>query len=76
MLLSGLIAAKIGWVWVFYLEGGVSAIWLVLWPILVADFPATQKFIGEEERKYIMTSLHQTAEGAASHEKVPAIIIK
>lgn len=59
MLLAGLIAGALGWEQVFYIQGGASAIWLILWVILIADTPQSQRFISEEERQYIMSSLHQ-----------------
>lgn len=57
MLLSGVIAGGIGWEAVFYIEGTLSIIWLILWAVLIADNPETQTMISEEERKYIMSSL-------------------
>nr|CAH7740044.1 unnamed protein product [Callosobruchus chinensis] len=59
MLVSGLIAASISWEAVFYIEGGVSLIWLILWAIFTADTPQSQTFISEEERDYIVKSLNQ-----------------
>nr|CAI5858870.1 unnamed protein product [Callosobruchus analis] len=62
MLVSGLIAASISWEAVFYIEGGVSLIWLILWGIFTADTPQSQTFISEEERDYIVKSLNQGKE--------------
>ncbi|XP_060521255.1 sialin isoform X2 [Cylas formicarius] len=64
MLVSGLIAGAIGWEYVFYIEGGASAIWLVLWIVLIADTPQQQRFITPEEREYIVKSLHQDQDDA------------
>ncbi|XP_076275641.1 sialin-like [Rhynchophorus ferrugineus] len=69
ILVSGIIAGKMGWQYVFYIEGAVSAIWLVLWGILIADSPASQRFISLEEREYIMKSLNQESGDAGKHEE-------
>ncbi|XP_019762059.1 sialin isoform X2 [Dendroctonus ponderosae] len=73
MLLAGIIGAKLGWMWIFYIEGGASALWLLLWFFLAADSPATQKKINPEEREFIMKSLNQTeGESSGAHElKMP-----
>lgn len=68
MLLSGVIASKIGWEAVFYIMGGASAIWLILWVILVADSPEKQPLIDQEERDMIMNALK--AEGGGDHKEV------
>lgn len=60
MLVSGLIAGGINWEAVFYIEGSVCIIWLVLWVILIADNPKIQSMITEEERKYIVNSLEDS----------------
>ncbi|RZC32966.1 sialin, partial [Asbolus verrucosus] len=57
MLLSGVISGTLNWQAVFYIEGGVSALWLFLWVWLVADTPQKQRLISAEERDFIMTSL-------------------
>ncbi|XP_050311357.1 sialin [Anthonomus grandis grandis] len=69
MLLSGLIATNLGWEYVFYIEGGVCAIWLPLWFVLAADSPVSQRFISLEERKFIVTSLDDGKEH--KHLKMP-----
>lgn len=68
MLVSGIIAGAISWEAVFYIEGGVSVLWLFLWALLIADTPQTQRFISEEERNYIVTSLNQGGSEAVKHE--------
>lgn len=59
MFFSGLIAANISWEAVFYIEGGISVFWLLLWATLIADTPQEQKFITQEERNFIIESLNQ-----------------
>lgn len=68
MLLAGIIADKLGWEYVFYIMGGASAIWLILWAILVADSPEKQPLISKEEREMIVTSLK--GDGGESKHKV------
>jgi len=55
MILSGVI---MNWAWeaVFYIEGGLSLIWVVLWIVFVSDSPDSHKFITEEERHMINSS--------------------
>ncbi|KAJ8927580.1 hypothetical protein NQ314_019945 [Rhamnusium bicolor] len=69
MLVSGIIAGSVGWEAVFYIEGGVSALWLLLWAVLTADTPQSQRFISEEERNYIVTSLHQGSDQKKHEEQ-------
>ncbi|XP_017768986.1 PREDICTED: putative inorganic phosphate cotransporter [Nicrophorus vespilloides] len=57
MLSTGVIAASLGWESVFYIMGGFSCVWLVLWGILIADSPEEQTFIDDDEREYIIKSL-------------------
>ena len=40
MMTSGVINKLCGWEWVFYIQGGLSLIWCVLWVILVFDTPS------------------------------------
>ncbi|XP_044253825.1 sialin [Tribolium madens] len=63
MLISGLIADGLGWEAVFYIEGGFSTIWLVLWVCLIADSPKKQKLITQEERDYIVSRLESETGG-------------
>lgn len=72
MLVSGIIAAKVGWEYVFYIEGGASALWLILCALLMSDSPAKQSRISLEEREYIMKSLNQGDGKEQSHNvKMP-----
>lgn len=56
-LLSGVIAIQMGWEWVFYIMGALSAFWLILWVIFVTDKPRGLKFISTKELEMIETSL-------------------
>lgn len=64
MLISGIIAGALGWEQVFYIQGGLSILWLIVWAFLTADSPEKQTLISQEERDYITNAL--AAEGALS----------
>lgn len=57
MLMAGMLAAAFGWASIFYVMGGLSCIWMVLWIFLVQDTPLQQPFIDQTERDYIVSSL-------------------
>lgn len=63
MLLSGVIAGQLGWEAIFYIQGGLSAIWLIGWLLLTADTPDKLKFITEHERELITSSLNEGGGG-------------
>ncbi|XP_025836454.1 sialin [Agrilus planipennis] len=68
MLVSGVIAGGYGWAAIFYIEGAVCAIWLILWAVFTADSPNEHWLISEEEREYINSSLN-TGKGSNSEKK-------
>lgn len=68
ILLTGLIAADIGWEAVFYIEGGVCIVWCLAW-IFIADSPEEQKrFITKKEKKYILNSLGKSNDSKHHHQ--------
>ncbi|KAF2883330.1 hypothetical protein ILUMI_22832 [Ignelater luminosus] len=71
-LVTGVIAAKLGWEAIFYIEGAVSACWLILWPFLVADSPRKHKFISQDEQEYLTNALSSSREEHDS-EKKPSV---
>lgn len=73
MLVSGLIAGNIGWEYVFYIEGVISGLWLILWLVLVSDHPTNHRFISEQERQLITASLNQDGDVKSSRKngKIP-----
>ncbi|XP_075980458.1 sialin-like [Anticarsia gemmatalis] len=71
MLMAGVLTANIGWESVFYVMGGLSAIWCVLWTVLIQDSPQQQPFMSIEERTMIITSLGGKAGDSAGHKKMP-----
>ncbi|KAI9565371.1 hypothetical protein GHT06_009163 [Daphnia sinensis] len=47
---SGILAEKIGWESVFYVQGGLGSIWCILWILLVFDSPKDHPRIHPAER--------------------------
>ncbi|PNF27742.1 hypothetical protein B7P43_G12798 [Cryptotermes secundus] len=62
LLFTGLIVQYINWEAVFYIMGGLSSIWCVLWWLLMTDSPRINPYISEEERDYIASSLGEDKE--------------
>ena len=50
---SGLLAAVLGWQEVFYVQGGLSLIFIVLWFAFVYDSPEKHPWISEAETELI-----------------------
>lgn len=50
--MTGFIGASINWEAVFYIQGGLSVIWLVMWPLCVTDNPANNPYIRASEWHY------------------------
>lgn len=55
--LSGYISRHLTWEYIFYITGGTSMLWLLLWAIFAYDSPQENIFIGEWEKDYITTTL-------------------
>ncbi|XP_052751138.1 sialin isoform X1 [Galleria mellonella] len=70
ILTAGVLTANVGWESVFYVMGGLSCIWCVLWILLVQDTPQQQSLISAEERQMIVTSLGGK-EGGHAQKKLP-----
>jgi sugar phosphate permease len=62
LLFTGLIVDYINWEAAFYIMGGLSSIWCLLWWLLMTDSPQTHPYISDEERDYITSSLGQDKE--------------
>lgn len=74
ILLAGVLSGNLGWESVFYVMGGLSCIWMILWMILVQDNPNKQTFISPEERQMITSQLGTVQKaGAAAKEKHPPV---
>lgn len=58
---AGLLAAsQFGWPSIFYVFGGVTAIWVIVWLLIGASTPADYKLINPQERSYIESALSET----------------
>lgn len=53
----GLVIESMGWLWAFMIPGAISILWCFCWCMTVADYPDTHKYISEEEKEYINTTL-------------------
>ncbi|KAK0098467.1 hypothetical protein PV326_008065 [Microctonus aethiopoides] len=72
ILLSGLLAANLGWVWVFYIEGALCLIWCTAWWLMIEDSPEQQKrFITEGEKDYILNSMGESGDNHSHKLPVP-----
>lgn len=72
ILLTGLLAANLGWDSIFYVEGVLCLIWCVAWWLMIADSPEKQtRFISQRERNYIVMSL-----GGHVQDDVPKTVLK
>lgn len=56
----GILAQNYGWQSVFYVYGVVGCVWNVLWLSIVRGSPEKDRFISNEEKRYIMASLKHT----------------
>ncbi|XP_026495532.2 sialin isoform X1 [Vanessa tameamea] len=70
MLMAGVLTATLGWESVFYVMGGLSCAWCVLWVWLVQDSPQSQPLISVEEREMIVTSLGGKANDQEHKQKL------
>ena len=65
---AGIIASTLGWEAVFYIHGGLSCIWLIVWGVFMSDTPETNRFITVEEQNYI--SNHQSLSKGSNNSQV------
>lgn len=70
MLMAGQLAGNLGWESVFYVMGGLSCAWVILWLWLIQDTPSKQALISLEERELITSQL---GTGKETEEKKPPI---
>ncbi|CRK86494.1 CLUMA_CG000152, isoform A [Clunio marinus] len=62
MLMAGMLADAFGWASIFYVMGGLSCIWMVLWVFFIYDTPSLHPLIDQSERDYIVSSLNSGGE--------------
>jgi MFS family permease len=74
--LSGWIIANYGWRWVFISEGALTLALIFAWYPLIANRPATAKWLSERERDYLVARLAaeqaqlKECAGHASYRKI------
>lgn len=62
LAVSGVIASSsIGWPGIFYISGGMSAVWAVIWLWLGCEKPSESRYISEAEKRFI-----ESAQGCAA----------
>ncbi|XP_012287934.1 putative inorganic phosphate cotransporter [Orussus abietinus] len=72
ILLSGLLAANLGWAWIFYIEGLLCLIWCAGWWLMIEDSPEQQKrFITQQEKDYIANALGQSKSSGHHKARLP-----
>ena len=60
--MSGWIIAHYSWRYVFILEGLISVALLFIWMPLISDRPEEAKWISQQEKEYLITTLRQEKE--------------
>ncbi|KAK8735460.1 hypothetical protein OTU49_005402 [Cherax quadricarinatus] len=57
---SAVIIDMLGWEAVFYLQGAVTLLWCLAWFLIVTDSPADYRWITNQEKNYIMSTIGDT----------------
>lgn len=55
--LAGYFASTYGWPSIFYFNGSIGFVWVLLWLSFGASTPSQHSFVSNEERNYIESSL-------------------
>ncbi|CAJ0602639.1 unnamed protein product, partial [Cylicocyclus nassatus] len=58
LIASYLCTLSPGWPLVFYVFGAAGCLWLIPWIIFATNSPSTNRFISEEEKKYLADNIH------------------
>lgn len=56
--ISGAIIALLDWRWLFFIEGGLSLLVMVMWWIFISDRPQEAHWLPKLEREYLLTQLN------------------
>jgi MFS family permease len=62
LVASGFIAQYWGWPAIFYVNGTLGVLWVVIYVFIGSATPKTSTIISDEEKLYIETSLGQVGE--------------
>ena len=55
--MSGFLSSTLGWQFIFYVQGGLSTIWCILWIFLVYDSPQAHPRIDANELNLFESSM-------------------
>lgn len=69
-LLGGIIIEYVpgGWEAVFYIFGGISVVWFLLWCVLCYNDPSSHPFISESEKLYLKETIGETERKKVGHD--------
>ncbi|ESO98465.1 hypothetical protein LOTGIDRAFT_142938, partial [Lottia gigantea] len=59
LIFSGIVAKYLGWQAVFYLTGGISSLWCIVWFIIISDTPESHPSINHSELSYIQENIER-----------------
>lgn len=59
MGLCGIIATHLGWSWIFYISGFLGLLWCVFWFLIVREDPSLDRFISQQELKYLTSNIQK-----------------
>ncbi|GAB0099993.1 MFS domain-containing protein [Sergentomyia squamirostris] len=62
-LLSGILSETWGWESIFYFFGTFTAVWYMLWILVIRPSPDIDPFITQAEKNYIISSIGERTEG-------------
>ena len=68
---TGWLLGAYGWQTMLILEGALPFIWLPIWWFFIADRPADAKWISDEERNFLETTLEREAAELEPAVKIP-----
>ncbi|MBW9171561.1 MFS transporter [Clostridium estertheticum] len=71
--MSSIILASHNWRFLFTFSAMLSVILLVIWMIFLVERPVDAKWLSEEERNYILTSLDEGKINKKTNEKAPLL---
>ena len=71
--LCGLIMEYLSWTWVFYITSLITFAWLVLWFLLMSDYPEKDRLIGKDELNYILKSRLYNAQQMDQDKLIPLL---
>lgn len=57
-----------GWPSIFYVFGGLGILWFILWMVFASNSPDENRFIGENEKEYVLDKTKETRSSHAEGE--------